>query len=69
VVGGVASAPAEIEALVALDGVAAPSVARGLPHCPQNLNPGGLSARQLGQELAMAEPHWPQNLSPDGFSN
>src|SRR5713101_7298478 len=40
----------------------------GVVHCPQNLNPGGFSKRQLEQTKASAAVHCPQNFIPSGLS-
>src|SRR5262249_12039617 len=44
-------------------------VASGVPHSPQNLKRGGVSAPQPGQRRWRAVPHSPQNFTPSGFSN
>jgi len=42
--------------------------ARGLPHSPQNLKPGGFSVPHCGQAGASFAPHWPQNFMLGGLS-
>src|SRR5438105_14156067 len=39
-----------------------------VPHCPQNLCPGGLAAPHDGQVEPSGAPHCPQNFMPAGLS-